>query len=224
MEFQCRIRTSLSSESAIHGALGKALPELHWEEGDSSWDKILVWGTSADAMVKLYRYESPGPLDLTIVLKGRERGDAERAWHVLRDQVLQALEATIWKPLEPQPVALVRMDGAFPAVYEFDCDLGMREIKKILDDAEFWFWEAFQKPALGHYLDGRIPFQVAGRALPGSKERVRITGVQPNYRMEIINWKDERGRNPTFHEVHETLQSTMLPAIGARNVRRSGAG
>lgn len=214
----------MSSESSIRDALRKTLPALHWEESDSSWDKIRVWGTSADVVVKLYRYESPGPLDLTIVLKGREGGDAERSWLELRDQVLQALDATIWKPLEPQPVALVKLEGAFPAAYEFECDLGMREIKKILDDAEFWFWEAFQKPMLGLYLDGRIPFQMGGRPVPGSKERIRITGIRPNYKMEIVNWQDERGRNPTFDEVHEALQFTMLPAIGARNVRASGAG
>src|ERR1700683_4993515 len=42
--FRCRICIPREDESAIRTGLQKALPALRWSEGDSSWDKIRVWG------------------------------------------------------------------------------------------------------------------------------------------------------------------------------------
>lgn len=204
-EFKCRVCLAASSESAIRLALEKALPSMQWEEGDSSWDKIRVWGEGPDATIGVYRYEGPGPFNLTIILKAPEGTDAEKAYLAMRDRVLLALNGRVWKPLEPQPVSLIKLQGRFPAAYEFECDLEIWAIKKTLDDADFWPWEARQEEPLGLYLEG-----------PG---RIRIVGAKPSYRIEVGNWQDEPDRIPSCDQVHETVQNTILPAIGARNVR-----
>ena len=218
-KFECRICISDSSESAISLALEKALPAMQWEEGDSVWDKIRVWGKGPDATVRIYRYESPGPFNLTIILETPEGTDAEEAYLALRGRVLRALNATVWKPLEPQPVSLIKPEGRFPDAYEFDCDLDLWKIKGILDDADFWYWEALKQQPLGLYLEGRIPFRIAGQFTWGLKERIRIAGDKPSYTIEVVHWQDEASRVPTCDQVHETIQNTILPAIWARNVR-----
>ena len=213
-KFECRICLDLS-ETAIRLALQKALPAFQWEEGDCVWDKIRVIGTSPDAWIRIYRYEGPGPFDLTMRLKTPE---AEKVYLALREKILHELGGTIWKRLEPQPVSLVKLDGQFPAAYDFDCDLEIEDIKKTYDDAEFWSWQAFQKEPLGLCLEGRVPFRVAGELNWKLKERIRITGHKPSYRIEVGKWQDAPDRKPSCEEVHLIVQNTILPAIGARNV------
>jgi hypothetical protein len=40
--------------------------------------------------------------------------------------------------------------------------------------------------------------------------------------MEVGHWQEEPHRTPTCDQAHETVQTTILPALGARNVRASG--
>src|SRR5438105_3424055 len=134
--FQCRVCLPTDSETAILGALEEAFPSMQWAEGDSSWDKVRVWGEDRDRKIRIYRYESPGPFLLTITLNSG--GEAESL--ALRSEVLAALGGVVWKPLEPQPVELVRPGGRFPDAYTFECHLNMWQIKRVLDDAEFWYW------------------------------------------------------------------------------------
>jgi len=68
---------------------------MQWEEGDSYWDKIRVWGEGPDAEIRIYRYESPGPFALTITIKAEEGADAETAYLSLRDKVLHALSGRV---------------------------------------------------------------------------------------------------------------------------------
>ncbi len=95
-EFRCRICIPIDDEHDIFTRLQKALPALRWSEGDSSWDKIRVWGETTDVMVRVYRYESPGPFDLTIRIRTPEGDGAESEYHALRDKVLGALDASVW--------------------------------------------------------------------------------------------------------------------------------
>jgi hypothetical protein len=201
---ECRICLATSSESRIRRALEKALPSMQWEEGDSSWDKIRVWGEGPDATIGVYRYEGPGPFNLRITLNAPKGADAEKAYLAMRDRVLLALNGRVWKPLEPQPVSLIKLQGRFPAAYEFECNLDIWAIKRTLDDADFWSWETRQEEPLGLYLDGGV---------------ARIVGDKPSYRIEVGNWQDEPDRIPSCDQVHETVQNSILPAIGARNVR-----
>jgi hypothetical protein len=94
-EFECRISIRLEDEDDICRKLHKALPALKWQAGDSSWDKIRVWGQTADVFVRVYRYEEPGPFSLTVRLRRPEGSSAESEYHALRDTVLLALEATL---------------------------------------------------------------------------------------------------------------------------------
>jgi hypothetical protein len=94
-EFGCRISIRLEDEDDICRKLRKALPALKWQTGDSEWDKIRVWGETADVFVRVYRYEEPGLFLLTVRLKTPDAASAEREYHVLRDTVLLALEATV---------------------------------------------------------------------------------------------------------------------------------
>lgn len=215
-KFECRICIPASSESAIRRALEKALPSMQWEEGDSSWDKIKVWGEGRDAQIGVSRYEGPGPFNLRIFIRALEGAGAEKAYLALRDTVLRALKGRVWKPLTPQRVTLVKLEGRFPAAYEFECDLGMAEIKGTFDDADFGHWEALEKEPHGFHLEGWLPFRLAGRAGSGV---VRITGKQPCYRIEVVPWQVEPDRAPACDQLHETVQNTLLPAIGARHVR-----
>jgi hypothetical protein len=98
-EFECRISIRLEDEDDICRKLRKALPALQWQTGDSEWDKIRVWGETADVFVRVYRYEEPGPFLLTVRLRTPDAGSAEGEYHALRDTVLGALEATLL--LEP---------------------------------------------------------------------------------------------------------------------------
>jgi hypothetical protein len=200
--------------------LQEALPLFHWREGDSSWDKVRVWGHSLAATVKVYRYESPGPFKLTISL-APEAADVEEEYRTVRDKVLVALDAKVWKPLEPQPVALVKPNGLFPAAYEFECDLGFDQIVKLLTDSRLWNWDV-QRDSSVTYIEGRIPFRIAGKFQWNCKERLRLTGDLGGYRMEVGHWQDAPDRVPTCDQVHETVQTTILPALGARNVRAAG--
>jgi hypothetical protein len=95
-EFRCRICIPIDEEHDIFTRLRKALPALRWSEGDSSWDKIRVWGETTDIMVRVHRHESPGPFDLTIRIRTQGGAGAEREYHALRDQVLVALDASVW--------------------------------------------------------------------------------------------------------------------------------
>jgi hypothetical protein len=214
--FECRICCPLPDESAIRTALEKGLPSLLWEEGDSSWDKIRVSGTGADVTVGIYRYESPGPFRLTIALQ--KGGDLEE-W---RDRVLAALKGRVWEPLRARAVALVQVDGRFPAGYRFECDSTLDEIKATLDDSEFWYWETIRRPPQGVCLSGRVPFRRGGQAIVNSKERVWISGETPRFSIEVGHWAEESGRVPSCDQVHEMVQSTLLPGIGARDVRPVG--
>jgi hypothetical protein len=95
-EFRCQLCIPLDDEHDILTKLRTALPALRWSEGDSSWDKIHVWGETADVMVRVYRYESPGPFDLTIRIQALGGDGAEKEYHSLRDKVLVALDASMW--------------------------------------------------------------------------------------------------------------------------------
>jgi hypothetical protein len=90
-KFLCLIDLYSPSESGIRMALERTLPSLRWEEGDSSWDKIRVWGTGPGIMIRVYRYEEPGPFDLTITIKGPQNEETRETYLALRDKVLQAL-------------------------------------------------------------------------------------------------------------------------------------
>ena len=89
---ECRICSPLSDEWDIKLALERKLPLLRWQEGDSSWDKVRVWSKCPETSITVYRYESPGPFQLTIDLE-RQEGDFEHDSRELRDQVLEALTA-----------------------------------------------------------------------------------------------------------------------------------
>jgi hypothetical protein len=217
-EFECQICTSQEDEYAILTRLQKALPSLQWGEGDSSWDKIRVCGRNPVAMVSVYRYESPGPFRLTIRLRAPEAADVEEEYRAIRDKVLLALDAKVWKPLEPQPVSLVTPNGRFPAAYEFECDLSFAQIENLLADSRLWYWE-IQRDSSVTYIEGRIPFRIAGKVQWNCKERVRLVGDLPRYKMEVGHWQDAPDRVPTCDQAHETIQTTILPALGARNVR-----
>jgi hypothetical protein len=195
-ELTIRICIPAREESAVRDALAQALPELQWEEGDSSYDKIRVWGAARDVAIRLYRYESPGPFQLTVTAASPSESLA------LRDRVLEALHATLWKPLEPQPVALIKPEGRFPSAYHFASDLELSEIKRVLDDAEFWSWETRQSPRLGVYLEGRTPVRTRS---------VRIRGAKPAYTIEVGEW-------PGSEHIHEAVQTTLLPALSARHI------
>jgi len=150
---------------------------------------------------------------LTIEANTHEAGLA------LRDQVLRALHATVWKPLEPQPVVLVKVEDRFPEAYDFECDRELSEIKDTLDDADFCYWELLQAPNKELYIEGRVPFRVPRLAKWVYEQRARITGAMPHYTVGVGHWLDEDDRDPTCNQVHETVQNTILPAIGARDVR-----
>jgi hypothetical protein len=161
---------------------------------------------------------------LTIVFANpEEENDLDQAYRGLRDQVLDALEGRIWKPLQPQKVNLIKLEGRFPSSYEFECDRTLAEIKTTLDDADFWYWEIFKRQPQGFYVEGRIPFTRSGQPILNAKERLRIVGEKPTFSIEAGHWEDERGRAPSCDEVHEILQNTILPAIGARNVRAASS-
>jgi hypothetical protein len=217
-EFECQICTSQEDESAIRIRLEKALPSFQWGEGDSSWDKVRVVGHSAVAMVSVYRYEGPGPFRLTIRLRAPEAAGVEEEYRAVRDKVLLALDAKVWKPLEPQPVSLVKPNGRFPAAYEFECDLSFAQIENLLADSRLWNWEV-QRDSSDTYIEGRIPFRIAGKFQWNCKERLSLAGDLPRYKMEVGHWQDTPDRVPTCDQVHETVQTTILPALGARNVR-----
>jgi len=97
-EFECRISIRLEDEDDICRKLRKALPALKWQTGDSAWDKIRVWGQTADVFVRVYRYEEPGPFLLTVRLRRQESVSAESEYHALRGTVLVALDATLQEP------------------------------------------------------------------------------------------------------------------------------
>ncbi len=229
-EFRCRLCIPLDDEHGIFTRLRTALPALRWGQGDSSWDKIRVWGETTDVMVRVYRYESPGPFDLTIRIPTEGGADAEREYHALRDKVLVALNASVWEPLVPQPVSLIRVDGSFPAHYEFESDLSLSEIDVLLTDSDFslppstaiWQWSWLQHASSDPYIEGRIPFLLAGQVQWNLRDRIRLIGNRPHYKLEVGHWSDLADRTPTCDQVHEAVQTTILPALKARNVRAFG--
>jgi hypothetical protein len=161
----------------------------------------------------------PRPFDLTITIQAPEGPPAQEAYHALRSKVLQVLNGTLWKPLEPQSVSYVKVQGRFPAAYQFDCDLSLAMIQDRLEDADFWCFESRRHVTFGVSIEGRIPFRLAGKPKWNYPERIRITGDQPNYTIEVGIWRDEPDRTPTCEQIHKIVQSTILPAIGARNLR-----
>jgi hypothetical protein len=72
------------------------------------------------------------------------RRDVQQEFQALREKLLRVLSATIWKPLERQPVSIIKPGDRFPAAYEFECDLSIEEIANILIDSELWQWDLFQ--------------------------------------------------------------------------------
>ncbi len=104
LEFECKICGFVESESFIRRSLEKAFPSLLWEEGDSSWDKIRVWGESQKgkiAFIRVYRYEAPGAFELTIILRTPDDRSGGQLYHAVRRRVLRALDARLWRPLKP---------------------------------------------------------------------------------------------------------------------------
>ena len=227
LESSCRICIPLDDEDDILHRLQNALPAFRWREGDSSWDKIRVWGETSDAAVRVYRYESPGPFDLTIRIRTPGAAGARNEYHALRDKVLVALAASLWKPLAPQSVSLIRIDGQFPAHYRFESELSLAEIHDLLTDSDFslpagtalWQWNGFLHASPDPYIEGRIPFLSAGRVRWDGRDRIRLIGNRPHYRLRSATGADPAGRTPTCHQVHEAIQTTILPALKARNVQ-----
>jgi hypothetical protein len=219
--FKCRICIPDPDESAIRAKLQQALPSFQWQEGDSSWDKIRVWTESPIAVISIYRYESPGPFELSIRMPTPDGAESEEQSRVVRDKLLAALGAKIWKPLEPQPVSLIKTNGRFPATYEFDCGLSLAQVETLLTDSTFWYWERRMHNSSEVCLEGRIPFHSSGKALWNCSERVRLSGGPPSYKVAVGHWLNPAGRTPTCDQVHEIVQSTILPALGARNLRAS---
>ena len=204
-----------ASQSDILEVLRRAFPVMEWSEGDSSWDKIRVSGKSPSASIRVFRYESPGPFSLTITVQSPDPG---QVFLSLRDRVLGALHATVWKPLEPQPVELVKIGDGFPASYNFDCEREIEGIQDILQDAQFWYWEPAIDPVLGYHMEGRIHFRRDGKIDWTCRERVRISGSPPRYRVDVGHWPDQPGRTPSCDDAHQRVQDTILPVIGAHNV------
>ena len=209
-KFECRICFDPDDESHVRHVLRRELPSLKWEQGDGSWDKIRVWGVSPEAHVRIYRYEPPGPFSMTITIFSAGSENTEEAYLALRDEVIRALGARLWKPLEAQPVSLIQ---PFPEAYDFESDLGQMDILSLLEDAQHWHWQSD-----GPSLRGSIRFRVAGET-PKWKGQLRIVGEGPRYTITVGRWPDEYGVLTTCDEVHETVQTTVLPAIGAQNVR-----
>lgn len=222
-KFECRICLGgAAGQSGILHDLQRAFPAMQWSEGDSSWDKIRVSGKEPSASVRVFRYEEPGPFDLTIGVDAAET-DLEPAYLALRDRVLAALHGKLWKRLEPQPVTLVTLDGRFPAAYEFECDLTIQDIKEVLDEAAFWSWQAGVGQPYGYHVVGSVPFRLAGQYKWNYHQKVRILGDRPRYKIEVGHWPDEPDHTPSCAEVHEIVQNTILPALGARNVTSASA-
>jgi hypothetical protein len=88
------IRSGLDDEGKIRDALERKLPELVWEDGDSYWDKVRVWGTGEGVKVRVYRYESPGPFALTVTVEADGAGEADRKLAAMRNAVAAALGAS----------------------------------------------------------------------------------------------------------------------------------
>jgi hypothetical protein len=217
--FECRICSPLSDEHAIRLALEKKLPLMQWDEGDSSWDKVRVSGNNAQASITVYRYESPGPFQLTIVLEKGTVANLEQTYHELRGQVLEALHGSLQQRLTPQPVTLIKSQGRFPLAYRFECDRSLAEIKRTLDDAEFWFWETVRCQTHGLCVEGRIPFRRAGKDIFNAKDKIRIIGEKPSFVIEVGHCEDQVDRTPKCDQIHETVQNTILPGIGAHHVQ-----
>jgi hypothetical protein len=217
-EFECKICGFCESESSISRSLEEAFPSLKWEEGDSAWDKIRVIGKSRNgnlAGIFVYRYEGPGAFRLTIRLRIPDGADGEQEYLAVRQKVLQALGGRLWQPLEPQPMSPIKPNGRFPDAYEFESDLGIGDIKKILDDAEFWDW---------HYifinrLSSETCLASETYLASGYRRNIRIIGSRQKFRIEVGNWQDAPNCHQNSDQVHETVQNTILPAIGARNIR-----
>ncbi len=89
------IESHHDDEFAMANCLAAAVPELKWDEGDSSWDKVRVWGESregaASPHVRVSRYEAPGPFELFV------RAENEEACLALRDRVITALGGRLHK-------------------------------------------------------------------------------------------------------------------------------
>jgi hypothetical protein len=94
-EYDCWIDIPLDDEDFISGALRKAFPSLQWQEGDSSWDKIRVWGEGPDLFVSIYRYEGPGLFRLRIRFLPANPNDPREEFYALREKVCVALRATL---------------------------------------------------------------------------------------------------------------------------------
>ena len=93
-KFECEIDIPLADESDIRQRLQRAFPSMKWEEGDSSWDKIRVWGENPELFIGVYRYESPGSFRLRIYLRTPETSSGDGEHLAIRDKVLLALRAT----------------------------------------------------------------------------------------------------------------------------------
>jgi hypothetical protein len=144
--------------------------------------------------------------------------DVEREYETVRDQVLSALDASLWKPLEPQPVSLpIELADA----YQFECDLNLAEMEKLLKNSGLWYWEALPNSPPQTYVGGRIPFQMGGQ-VDWNYRKVHIEEEDPGYRIFVGRWVDSPDRTPTCREVHDTVLGTILPALGARQVRAAG--
>jgi len=227
--FQCAICMN-SSESVIRARLEETFPSLQWNEGDSSWDKVRVWGTSEEGLVawiRVYRYEEPGPFQLTVQLRASSCSNVEEAYHDLREQILQALGAELWKPLEPQAVVLVKPNGQFPAAYEFESNLSMEGIKYKLQNAKFWSWEDFYANGSSGaiclqatvWLRALDPYAMARGPKQSPRQTVRLLAEAGSFKIEVGRWEDDPASTTTCDQVHEIVQTTILPAVGAFNVR-----
>ena len=209
-EFECKICGLIESESAIRSSLEKTFPSLRWEEGDSSWDKIRVWGEGQKGdidFIRIYRYESPGAFDLTVRLRVADGVDGEQEYLKIRQRLLDALGAHLWKPLKPQPVTLIKPDGRFPDAYEFESDLGIRDIEALLNDSEYGTW--------GTVFINRLSSETCLEGYYG----VRIFGTRGNFRIEVGKRPSPDHSSIPWENVNEAVQNTILPAIGARRIR-----
>lgn len=230
--FECLIESPLDDEYKILLALRARLPELTWDEGDSSWDKVRVWGKSAKCGINVYRYESPGPFLLTITLASEAypANEIELAYYALRVRVLEALQASIFERHPPPQFPLIQPGGRFPAAYDFERDLSLMDISRVLAGRiELWHWQLRWHTEEGRRgkelrfdsVDGRIPFRRGGVLVFDATQQIRIAGVRPRYSLHAGRWSDEPGCEPTCAQVHEIVQRVVLPTLNAKNVRPS---
>jgi len=199
----------------MRSLLEEALPQWLWVEKSPTL-QIFVRGEGPECMITLSQEsdpegdEDPGPWELSVHLRSDVRDDKSADMiGGIRDRV-SAVVGGFWIPTRIEPCSFVKVNNSFPSAYDFESEYGVDEMNERLTALRLWRWKTASENQSALAIRGIAALRMAGDEF--ASFTVVILSLLPIHHFRLI-------AGSAVDYVHTRIQDTILPALGARNLR-----